>query len=67
MHVYQIEINDDLNKILEEAAQKMDANIETFITQILQRFTLDPHTMEQEEVKEGYRQMGDINLEISNQ
>ena len=66
MKVYQIEINDELNEILEEASRKMDVNIESFIAQILDRFAIDPHIMEQDEVKDGYREVGDINLEISN-
>ena len=66
MKVYQIEINDELNEILEEASRKMDVNIESFITQILDRFAIDPHIMEQDEVKRGYEEMGEINLEISN-
>ena len=65
MKVYQIEVNDQLNEILEEAARKMDTNIETFITRVLDRFAIDPHIMEQE-VKDGYTDMGDINLDISN-
>ena len=66
MKVYQIEIDDELNAILEEAARKMDVNIETFISQIVNRFAIDPHIMEQDDVKDGYTQMGDINLDISN-
>ena len=66
MNVYQIEVDDELNAILEEAVQKMDVNIESFISQILNRFAIDPHIMEQDEVKDGYVEMGDINLNISN-
>ena len=44
----------------------MDINIETFISRILDRFAMDPHIMEQEELKDGYESVGDINLEISN-
>ncbi|MCI8413508.1 MAG: hypothetical protein HFE47_05390 [Clostridia bacterium] len=66
MKVYQIEVDDTLNHILEEAARIMDVNIESFITEILNRYALDPHIMEKEDVKDGYEKMGDINLEISN-
>lgn len=66
MKVYQIEIDDELNEILEEAARKMDTNIESFIGDILNRYAMDPHIMEQDEMKDGYVAMGDINLEISN-
>ncbi len=66
MSIYQIEIPEELNRILEEGARTMDVSIETFITQILQRYAIDPHIMEQEEVKSGYTEMGDINLAISN-
>ena len=66
MKVYQIEVDDSLNVILEEAARKMDVNIESFISEILNRYAIDPHIMEQEEVKQGYADMGEINLEISN-
>lgn len=66
MKVYQIEIDDALNAILEEAARKMDTNIESFIVEILNRYAIDPHIMEQEGLQDGYEAMGDINLEISN-
>ncbi len=66
MKVYQIEVNDKLNEILEEASKKLDVNIESFIARILDRFAIDPHIMEQDEVKRGYEEMGEINLEISN-
>ena len=52
MNVYQIEVDDELNAILEEAAQKMDVNIESFISQILNRFAIDPHSREQDDVKD---------------
>ena len=51
MKVYQIEVDDTLNHILEEAARIMDVNIESFITEILNRYALDPHIMEKEDVK----------------
>ena len=66
MKVYQIEVNDKLNEILEEASKKLDVNIESFIARILDRFAIDPHIMEKDEVKSGYEEMGEINLEISN-
>ena len=66
MKEYRVEVDDELNEILEEAARRMDTSIENFIEQILNRFALDPHIMEEEELKDGYRDMGDINLEISN-
>ena len=66
MKEYRVEVDDELNEILEEAARRMDTSIENFIEQILHRFALDPHIMEEEELKDGYRDMGDINLEISN-
>ena len=66
MKEYKIEVSDELNRILEEASCRMDINIETFISRILDRFAMDPHIMEQEELKDGYESVGDINLEISN-
>ena len=66
MKEYKIEVSDELNKILEEASQMYDVNIESFITSILERFAIDPHIMEQDEVKDGYRETGGINREISN-
>ena len=66
MKVYQIEINDELNSIIEEVARKLDMSIESFIGEILNRYALDPHIMEQDEVKTGYEEMGDLNLKISN-
>lgn len=66
MNKYEISVNDELNTILKEAAAKMNVSVESFISDILNRYAIDPHIMEQDEVKEGYRDMGDINLEISN-
>ncbi len=66
MKVYQIEISDQLNKILEEAARAMDMSIENFIGKILHRYAIDPHILEQDDVKNAYEEMGDLNLEISN-
>ena len=66
MKVYQIEINDSLNAIIEEVARKLDMSIESFIGEILNRYAIDPHIMEQDEVKTGYEEMGDLNLKISN-
>ena len=66
MKVYQIEINDALNSIIEEVARKLDMSIESFIGEILNRYAIDPHIMEQDEVKTGYEEMGELNLKISN-
>lgn len=66
MKIYQIEIPDELNKLMEECARKMDMSIEAFITRILSRYAVDPHIMEQDDVKQGYEEMGEINLKISN-
>ena len=66
MKVYQIEISDSLNTIIEEVARKLDMSIESFIGEILNRYAIDPHIMEQDEVKTGYEEMGELNLKISN-
>ena len=66
MKVYQIEISDTLNSIIEEVARKLDISIESFIGEILNRYAIDPHIMEQDEVKTGYEEMGELNLKISN-
>ena len=66
MKVYQIEIGDSLNVILEEVARKLDISIESFIGEILNRYAIDPHIMEQDDVKVGYEEMGELNLKISN-
>ena len=66
MKVYQIEISDALNNVIEEVARKLDMSIENFIGEILNRYAIDPHIMEQDEVKTGYEEMGDLNLKISN-
>ena len=66
MKVYQIEIDDSLNAIIEEVARKLDMSIESFIGEILNRYAIDPHIMEQDEVKTGYEEMGELNLKISN-
>ncbi|MDE7394842.1 MAG: hypothetical protein K2M95_01815 [Clostridiales bacterium] len=66
MKVYQIEISDSLNDVLEEVARKADMSIESFIGEILNRYAIDPHIMEQDEVNTGYEHMGELHLKISN-
>lgn len=66
MYKYQIEIGEKLNAVLEEGARMKDMAIERFIAEILNRYAVDPHIMEKEDVKEGYEESGDINLDWSN-
>ncbi len=66
MKLYKIQISEELNKLIEECAKKMNVSVETFIARVLSRYAIDPHIMENEDVKRGYEDMAEINLEISN-
>ena len=66
MKKYKIEVDNELNKLLEENAKKAGTSIEHFIGTILSRFVIAPHTMDSEEVKAAYRECGGINLDWAN-
>ena len=67
MAKYLIEVDETVDKILKENANLKSLSVESVIKEILNRFTISAHTMQYEdELKEGYQQSGDINLDWAN-
>ncbi len=55
-----------MNAMLEDGAKKRDLSIERFIAQILDRYVISPHILDNEEAKNAYAECGAINLEWAN-
>lgn len=63
---YIVEISEYINSLLQEGAKMRDIDIESFIADILNKYVVDEHIMDKEEVKRAYEEMGDINIKLSN-
>lgn len=63
---YIIEVNQEVNKVLENNARIRDMSIESLIEEILNKYLIPLHTMDKEDMAKGYIESGDINLEIAN-
>lgn len=61
-----IELKGKILEFIKESARMRDMSIETFIAEILNKYAVDPHIMEKEDVKAGYEEMGEINIKLSN-
>jgi len=66
MKILKIEVSKQLHERIQAAAKSAKVSEEEFIKKILKRFSIDSHIMESKEVEEGYKECGDINLEIAN-
>ena len=64
---YIIEVEQGLNDILVNNAKRNNMKVETLITELLKRYVIDAHIMEQSELWErGIADCTEINLEWSN-
>ena len=64
---YIIEIEDDLNDILVKNAKHNDLSVQALIVELLKRFSVDAHIMEQERLWEnGINECAEINLDWAN-
>lgn len=64
---YIIKIEDDLNKILTETALKRNMTVPQLISELIKRFAIDSHIMEESEMwKVGIKECADINLDWAN-
>lgn len=66
MSNYTIEVDEALAKILSEKAALKNMSVEKLIVYLLHRFALDPHSMKVEDMKGGYEECGELNLEWAN-
>lgn len=65
MYQYQINVGKQLNDQLKRVAMDKNMSIEKFIEEILNKYFVPMHTIDQEAMAKGYEEMGKINLELS--
>lgn len=64
---YIIEVDDKLNGILTDNANKRNIAVTTLIAEMLKRYAVDAHIMEQSELWEnGINECADVNLDWAN-
>lgn len=64
---YQIEVNDELDKILHDNAAKRNMSVPELISEMLKRYAIDSHIMEQNDLwKTGIDEYASINLDWAN-
>ena len=64
---YVIEVDEALNETLTRNANKRNMSVQAIILQILRRYVLDSHIMEQDELwQSGIKECAEINLDWAN-
>ncbi len=64
---YIIEVDDTLNSILTNNANKRNIPVPTLITEMLKRYLIDAHIMEEKELWEnGINECAEVNLDWAN-
>lgn len=65
MYEYKIKLEAGLGESLNKAAAEKGVTAESLIVEILNRYLVPAHTINQEEMAEAYAEMGAINLELA--
>ena len=55
-----------MDKRLQEVAKIKGVPVEKYVADLVNRYALSLHTMNQEELRQGYEETGDINLDWAN-
>ena len=63
---YTIEVDKELNDILVSNAHAKNMGVEALISELLKRYVVDAHIMEQEDVRKGIEECAEINLDWAN-
>lgn len=63
---YVIEVNEDMDERLKSVAKIKGMPVEKYVAELVNRYALSLHTMNQEELGKGYEETGDINLDWAN-
>ena len=64
---YSIEVDSQMNDILSRNAAKRNMSVPAMISEILKRYVIDAHIMEQSELWEnGINECADVNLDWAN-
>ena len=61
-----IELEDAVEKNLRDIARIKGMPVEQYVADLVNRYALSLHTMNQEELAKGYEDTGDINLDWAN-
>lgn len=65
MGKYIIDLDGELENMLIDGAKSRDISAQQFINDIIKRYLPLMHIINQEEMAEGYREMGKINLDLA--
>ena len=64
---YNIEVDEELNNILINNAQRRNMSVPALIAEMLKQYAIDAHIMEQSELwKNGFDNVADVNLDWAN-
>lgn len=55
-----------MERILSNGARERNMSIEKLIELLLHRFAVDPHSIRVEDMKNGYEECGELNLQWAN-
>lgn len=61
-----IEVDTNMDSVIEKNAKEKNLTVPKYIEQVLNRYIVPVHIMEQEDVKEGYKFCSSINLDWAN-
>jgi len=66
MYQYLINVDKEQSELLQNAAKNQNMTVEQFIKEILNKYVLPPHIMNEESMAKGYEETGEINLDLAN-
>lgn len=66
MRIYSIEVDEQMENMINNNAKRQSVSAEQFIVQILNKYVIDAHIMDSKQVEDGYKECGEINLELAN-
>lgn len=66
MSKFTIEVDEELERVLVKNAAIGGVSVEKFIELLLNRFAVDRHSMKVEDMKAGYEDCAELNLEWAN-
>ena len=66
MKFFKVGVSDKLYEKIKDSAAATGLHEEKFIAEILSRYVIEAHIMEDKDVADGYIECGPLNLEIAN-
>lgn len=63
---YKIEVDPDLNTVLTKNAAQRNMPVPALIAELLKRYVIDAHIMEQTDIRSRIEECADINLDWAN-